>query len=192
MKNQSLYMEASRTPVGKDEQTLDRGRAAKFNFGLGKTEGFIPTEYAKVNALVKASGARIFYGDTTIPFTDTAKWEIHFPYPQAFTSPEAYAYVILHELSHYAGQFDNDRYARMTRGWTLLDQIGGTDDMAVEELTAESMALRLAMEFGIEVKNIALEYLASFLKDLHTPEESWNLSQDRAERGYNKLVGMLP
>lgn len=132
---------------------------------------FVPTNNLKLNQLVKALGVKVYVDipniESNVPYTDTAKGEIHLPSPEAFMTPDLYAHVVAHEIAHYIGWklmrpgvMPYPAYLR----WV-------TDRYEKEELTAEltAMGIEQATLGYVPDMHLRLGYLRSWLKG--TPKE---------------------
>ncbi len=119
---------------------------------------------AMVEALKDRAGLKVSHGSPGASYAiygDT----VRLPSPDKFTSPDAYAATLCHELIHWSGS--SDRLDR--EGITRFDSFG-TKQYAFEELVAEMGAVMLSQGLGLSVpgkldKNHAA-YLRSWIKGL--------------------------
>lgn len=174
-----------------DESTRNIGFAKSFFvFNLDQCEGIerpdaIPAgeawqNHAAAEALIKASGARIFEGGTKAYYAP-AKDEIQMPDRERFASAENFYAVNLHELTHWTGHAS--RCARDLSGRF------GNDAYAMEELIAELGAAFLSAETGIygQIEGHA-SYIKSWLKVLKNDPRAIITAASKASQAAKFLI----
>lgn len=113
--------------------------------------------HARADRLIKATGAKITYGDARAyyrPSTD----EIAMPRIEQFDHESEYYSTHLHELVHWSGS-----QKRLDRD---LSGSFGTESYAFEELVAELGAAFTCGELGVDGKLQHAEYIGSWIKKL--------------------------
>src|SRR5688572_29432204 len=88
-------------------ETYDKDKARALANINGDHWGYMPTGYAKLDTLIGRLDPPVVYDKSAAessPHTNFAPGadDIHLPYPEAFHNREAYAHVVLHELSHWS------------------------------------------------------------------------------------------
>lgn len=111
---------------------------------------------SEVGAEVIEKGAQAAYN----PKADT----IYLPPKSAFTSAEAFASVLLHEVTHWTGH-----PSRLARSQSLQF---GSPEYAREELVAEMGSAFLCAIIGISRESQHAEYLGSWLELLHADNKA--------------------
>lgn len=185
---QDDWSETTEEVYGRDLR-YDKKAALALLAGGGKS-GFIPTNFDKLNKLVKALHPRIFYnrGDDGDALYDPNRGHINFPEPSLYITPVDYARTVLHELSHWT---QDNGVKRSFSGATILDDFMNVrTPYALEELTAE-LSVVLASRELLDLPNedgYSLHYLRSWMSatkhtnDEREPRELFDIALENAKR----------
>lgn len=146
--------------IGKDgkrlmeEVRLDRPRVFHAHvFNAAQIDGLKPMEkkagrdwdpVAQGEAILQASGAKIFHDQSDRAYYSPRADEIHLPGKTAFPDQAAYYGTALHELGHWTGH-----ESRLNREGITGGHAFGSTEYAKEELRAELASYFLAARTGI-------------------------------------------
>lgn len=153
--------------TGKKEKKtvkLDKPRAFRANvFHASQIDGIPAYEPApspfsekRVEAVLDNSGARIFHDQLDRAYYHPGQDQIHLPPKQAFSEPQKYYAVALHELGHWTGHSD--------RLDCDLSGKFGSESYAKEELRAEMCSVFVNAELGVEFHEKHYEQHAAHLQ----------------------------
>lgn len=143
---------------------------------------------AKLNDVVKNSGMNISHGGNRAYYIGGSSDSIMMPPPERFSSKEAYAATLLHELAHSTGH-----PSRQNRdmGDKDLNRTGYAKEELRAELSSVFMCQRLGISYQLEKDQTHIENSAAYLK-------GWKdiLNNDKSEffkaaRDANKITAYL-
>ena len=114
-----------------------------------KTQGYTHEEKCEIaEAMLTASGAKIFNDQASSAFYQPGTDEIHLPKREAFPDLTDYYATALHELAHWTGH--ESRLNRIGMG----NMTKGSPTYAKEELRAELASTFLAADLGLPVNTM--------------------------------------
>lgn len=148
-------------------------------------ESYVWDQSARADAIIKASGAKIYHDGGDQAYYMLHRDSIHMPLKEQFPDAPSYYETLLHELGHWSGH--NSRLKRDMSGSF------GTESYAKEELRAEiaSMLIGDALDLGHNADGHA-SYIASWLKTLkNEPLEIFRAAAD-AEKILNFILAFDP
>lgn len=143
-----------------------------------KTKGFAALKddrnlSDKLNEVINNSGVKLLHGGNRAFYHGGSIDEIMMPPPERFSSKEAYAATLLHELAHSTGHA-----SRQSRdmGDKDFDRVGYAKEELRAELSSVFMCQRLGISYQLENDQTHIENSAAYLK-------GWKnvLTNDKAE-----------
>jgi antirestriction protein ArdC len=158
-----------------------------------KTQGFAALKddrdlSTKLNDVVKNSAVEISHGGNHAFYMGGSSDSIMMPPPERFSSKEAYAATLLHELAHSTGH-----PSRQNRdmGDKDFDRIGYAKEELRAELSSVFMCQRLGISYQLEKDQTHIENSAAYLKGYKDILTNNKAEFFKAAKDANKITAYL-
>jgi antirestriction protein ArdC len=158
-----------------------------------KTQGFAALKddrdlSTKLNDVVKNADMKISHGGNRAFYMGGSSDSIMMPPPERFSSKEAYAATLLHELAHSTGH-----PSRQNRdmGDKDVDRIGYAKEELRAELSSVFMCQRLGISYQLEKDQTHIENSAAYLKGYKDILTNNKAEFFKAAKDANKITAYL-